>query len=229
MEVLRTIQVWSYPIIDLLLLIYCLTKSRYQGVRLFAIGFGITLVTSLSWRLVDVLDLYTKYDNVYALLGHISFLSYIAFAGLFAMGISQISTLSELSEEKSMQRNLGKMPPSQILLSLDGRINRGKFWAYILPLNFVWLVGLMIDFSTKGEPGAFYSIGILISLWPSIALNVKRCHDRDKSGWFYLVALIPLVNLWYLIEAGFLKGTEGDNRFGPDPLSQTDTTNPSAP
>ena len=113
-----------------------------------------------------------------------------------------------------------KMTPSKILFSFEGRINRAKFSGYVVPLNMIWFTGLMIDSSTTGEPGAFYWIGILISFWPALALNVKRCHDREKSGWFYLVALIPFLNLWYFIEIGFLKGTDGDNKFGPDPLGQ---------
>lgn len=105
--------------------------------------------------------------------------------------------------------------------AFEGRINRAKFWLYSLLLTPIWLIGLMIDLSTTGEFGGYYWMGVLICLWPTLALNVKRCHDRDKSGWFYLVAFIPIVNLWYLVEVGFLKGTEGDNRYGPNPLGQT--------
>lgn len=119
-----------------------------------------------------------------------------------------------------MQENLGKMSPSQILLSFDGRINRAKFWLYSLLLMPIWLIGLIIDLSTIGEIGGLYWFAVIVCFWPSLALNVKRCHDRNKSGWFYLVAFIPIVSLWYLVEPGFLKGTDGDNRFGSDPLSQ---------
>ena len=59
----------------------------------------------------------------------------------------------------------------------------------------------------------------LLTLVPHLAINTKRCHDRDRSGWFILLSLIPLVNLWYIVEVGFLPGTKGNNRFGPDPLA----------
>jgi len=45
-------------------------------------------------------------------------------------------------------------------------------------------------------------------------------HDRDKSAWWMLIILIPFVGgIWYLVEVGFLKGTEEQNQFGSDPLA----------
>jgi len=61
-------------------------------------------------------------------------------------------------------------------------------------------------------------------LWARIALIVKRWHDRDKSGWMYLVLLIPLIGpLWTIIECGFVDGTQGTNRYGPSPKGIGDT------
>lgn len=66
---------------------------------------------------------------------------------------------------------------------------------------------------------------MLINIIPSIALVVRRFHDHNKSGWLYLLTIvlmiIPIVNLIVMI--GLLvfmcmRGTVGDNRFGPDPL-----------
>ena len=57
-------------------------------------------------------------------------------------------------------------------------------------------------------------------LWSSFALQAKRWHDRDKSAWWILLNFIPIANLWALIETLFLRGTEGSNRFGDDPLNQ---------
>ena len=54
----------------------------------------------------------------------------------------------------------------------------------------------------------------------SLAADVKRYHDVDKSGWWVLILLVPVVGfVWFLIECGFQRGTSGPNRFGPDPLS----------
>ncbi|MDH5331954.1 MAG: DUF805 domain-containing protein, partial [Aquincola sp.] len=59
----------------------------------------------------------------------------------------------------------------------------------------------------------------VLLLWPALALSVKRWHDRDKSGWWVLVALIPFIGwLWMLIENGVRRGTVGPNRYG-DPAA----------
>jgi hypothetical protein len=53
-----------------------------------------------------------------------------------------------------------------------------------------------------------------------LAGQAKRWHDRDKSAWWVLVYFIPIIGwLWSFIVAGFLRGTSGYNRFGPDPLA----------
>ena len=55
-------------------------------------------------------------------------------------------------------------------------------------------------------------------IWIGLALQVKRWHDRDKSGAYVFVNLIPLAGpIWAFIEAGCLRGTVGQNRFGGDP------------
>jgi uncharacterized membrane protein YhaH (DUF805 family) len=64
------------------------------------------------------------------------------------------------------------------------------------------------------------AFGVLVT-WISLAIAVKRYHDRDKSGWWALIIFLPVIGaLWYLIECGFLRGTEGNNDYGPDPLSR---------
>jgi uncharacterized membrane protein YhaH (DUF805 family) len=78
----------------------------------------------------------------------------------------------------------------------------------------------------KGQPsvgGAVLALIILLVLLvASCMLAIKRCHDRDKSGWFVLISFIPVIGpLWMLVELGFLRGSDGQNRFGPDPLGAT--------
>jgi uncharacterized membrane protein YhaH (DUF805 family) len=58
----------------------------------------------------------------------------------------------------------------------------------------------------------------LLLIWPSIAIYIKRAHDRDWPWPFILLFLVPLVNFWPLIELWFLRGTIGGNRFGADPV-----------
>jgi uncharacterized membrane protein YhaH (DUF805 family) len=64
-----------------------------------------------------------------------------------------------------------------------------------------------------------FAAAILLT-WMWIAIDVKRYHDRDRSGWWLLLLLIPVLGpLWLFVVLGFLKGTEGENRFGADPLA----------
>ena len=65
-----------------------------------------------------------------------------------------------------------------------------------------------------------YSIAVFV---PTLAVVVRRLHDTDRSGWWILIALIPLVGAIVLLVFLILKGNEGDNRFGPDPKAETAT------
>ena len=51
-------------------------------------------------------------------------------------------------------------------------------------------------------------------------VSVKRWHDRDRSGWWVLLNLLPVIGwLWALVDNGFVRGTRGPNRYGADPLA----------
>jgi uncharacterized membrane protein YhaH (DUF805 family) len=109
--------------------------------------------------------------------------------------------------------------------SFDGRINRARFWAGIgvligvsIVLNIIDAVlGLTFGQSGVGILGTLFAIG---SIYFALALYAKRWHDRDKSGWWSLIALVPFIGfVWIIVELGILEGTRGPNRFGPDPLA----------
>ena len=114
----------------------------------------------------------------------------------------------------------------QLLLEFDGRIPRSTFWLrFAIPFGVLYLIFWMID-ARAGTQDFGSGIGLwtglfsLVVLFPQIAVSVKRLHDRNRSGWLLLLSLIPVINLWIALELGVLKGTEGANKYGPDPLAQ---------
>lgn len=102
------------------------------------------------------------------------------------------------------------MTLSQTLFSFKGRINRAKFWLLLLIPLLILIGSITIDL--------LRGILIILWIWTVLAIHVKRWHDLDKSGWWVLVEFVPIIGFWALVELGFLKGTDGPNRFGPDPL-----------
>ncbi len=114
------------------------------------------------------------------------------------------------------------VPFGKLLFSFEGRINRAKYWLYgflFLIVIYGLLMGLgYLVFGSTGLVVA-YVIGFLAIIWPSFALSIKRCHDRGRSGYFILVGLIPIVDIWYIAEVCFMRGTIGPNKYGEDPLA----------
>lgn len=106
-----------------------------------------------------------------------------------------------------------------LLTSFDGRINRAKFWAGVGVFIAIGIVAAIID-GILGANGILSGIVSLAMIYFACALYAKRWHDRDKSGWWTLIVLVPIIgSIWLLVECGILPGTQGANRFGPDPLA----------
>ena len=58
----------------------------------------------------------------------------------------------------------------------------------------------------------------LAVLWPALAITAKRWHDRNRSAWWILINLVPVIgSLWTFVECGLMPGTAGPNRYGPAP------------
>jgi uncharacterized membrane protein YhaH (DUF805 family) len=127
----------------------------------------------------------------------------------------------------------------QMLFSFEGRMRRRDFWLCALGLAVLqWVVwsiaaamffpAVAVNVSPSGNVavwtswmGAIAGPMLLINcifLWPRLAIGVKRCHDRNKTGFWLLLALIPILGwIWLLVDLGFLDGTPGPNKYGPSP------------
>ena len=93
-----------------------------------------------------------------------------------------------------------------------GRALRSEYWFFIL-FQFLVVVALSIVDAVLGI-GVLSTIASLAMLLPSIAVGVRRLHDIDKTGWWLLIGLIPLIGAIVLIVFFCQQGTEGPNRFG---------------
>lgn len=85
---------------------------------------------------------------------------------------------------------------------------------YIIAMVIDTATGMMNEAAGIGPVSGILSLVLLI---PSISVAVRRLHDIDRSGWWYLLFLIPLIGAIVLLIFFVKSGTAGDNRFGPDP------------
>ena len=99
----------------------------------------------------------------------------------------------------------------------SGRSSRKEYWLFFIGYGILSTVAALIDGSI--ETFLFQVIVGLGLLIPSIAVSVRRLHDRDKSGWWVLLFFIPLIGAIILLVQFCRRGTVGDNRFGDDPLA----------
>lgn len=116
----------------------------------------------------------------------------------------------------------------QKYFSYEGRLRRSQYWLYHLAQLLAACVVIGILYGIVFAAGESLAVLIAVSvlgiafyiayIWSALSVSVRRCHDRDRSGWFVLIGLIPLIGgIWLLIELGFLDGTQGANQFGPSP------------
>ena len=91
----------------------------------------------------------------------------------------------------------------------NGRECRKTFWLFILN---ILIVNLALDYISAGFLSMILSILIF---FPFLGLIVRRFHDIDFSGWWVLLAFIPILGFIALIVFGCIPGTEGENKYGP--------------
>lgn len=94
-----------------------------------------------------------------------------------------------------------------LFLTNEGRLDRQPFWIGVIILFIILLVARFIIHIIFGHGSGIAHllelIVALVLLYPSVNLGIKRFHDRDKSGWWVLIVLIPVIGwIWYFIEAG---------------------------
>lgn len=98
----------------------------------------------------------------------------------------------------------------------SGRARRKEYWTFLL---FNIIIGLVLGGIAwlAGGPDVLGSIYSLVVLIPGIAVSVRRLHDTDRSGWWLLIGLIPLIGAIVLLVLMAQDSQPGANQYGPNP------------
>ena len=103
----------------------------------------------------------------------------------------------------------------------SGRARRKEYWMFMLFQMLFAFVAILADHllgtDMNGGGGAIYLLYTLALFIPGLAVAVRRLHDVDKSGWFLLIVLVPLVGMVWLLVLDCTEGKPGDNEYGTDP------------
>jgi uncharacterized membrane protein YhaH (DUF805 family) len=95
----------------------------------------------------------------------------------------------------------------------DGRAGRPEYWWFFLINTIISVILDVVIPGTTGQVlGAIYALAVLL---PSIGVGIRRLHDTNRTGWWILVVLIPIVGWIWLIVLMAMAGDSGPNSYGP--------------
>jgi uncharacterized membrane protein YhaH (DUF805 family) len=100
--------------------------------------------------------------------------------------------------------------------NFQGRAQRKAYWMFVLFWFIAAGIAAILD-NVLGTNGAIFGLYALGTLVPFIALAVRRLHDIGKSGWWYLIQLVPVIGgIWFLVLT-VTDSQTGSNQYGPNP------------
>ncbi len=101
----------------------------------------------------------------------------------------------------------------EIAFSRHGRINRATYCIYTIGVYFLFACSIILGNVIESIFNIIVILYVILA-YSMIVIQVKRWHDRNKSGWWVLINFIPVLGLWAFVENGFLKGDEFANDYG---------------
>jgi uncharacterized membrane protein YhaH (DUF805 family) len=107
----------------------------------------------------------------------------------------------------------------QNYVNFSGRAPRSEYWFWVLFAVLASIAGGLIDlalFRNMDVSPVQSLIGLALFL-PGLAVSIRRLHDLDRTGWWFLL-VFTIIGAIVLLVWDCMKGTTGPNRFGPDPL-----------
>ncbi len=126
---------------------------------------------------------------------------------------------------------------SPSIISFQGRIGRMRYLAYSIGVSLVMMIAMMVVMPMLGASMAmvggggpegmsmiglvFIGIFYIATIVFSVMFAKRRLNDLNRSGWWFLLFLVPVVNLLMAIYLIFFPGTQGSNNFGPEPAANS--------
>ena len=105
--------------------------------------------------------------------------------------------------------------------SFGGRATRSEYWYFtlfhLLAISFATVVSYLALLASPALGIIFYSVVVFGTVLPHLAVSVRRLHDVNRTGWWYLFGFVPLLGAIVLLVWFCTDGTRGPNRFGADP------------
>jgi uncharacterized membrane protein YhaH (DUF805 family) len=106
--------------------------------------------------------------------------------------------------------------------TFEGRARRSEYWYFVLVYILILVAlafvdGLVGTLNEEAGIGLFSGLFALGTLVPGLAVAVRRLHDTNRSGWWVLIGIIPIVGDIVLIVFAAQDSQPGGNRFGPNP------------
>ena len=102
-------------------------------------------------------------------------------------------------------------------VNFEGRATRKQFWMYVLFQVIVAFVLNLLSMMDNFVGTLFWIVALLYSLaviLPGLAIGVRRLHDTNRSGWWWLIYFLPIIGWIVLLVFWVLPSTPGQNRFG---------------
>ena len=101
--------------------------------------------------------------------------------------------------------------------TFGGRACRSEFWYWqVFNVLVAILIWVLAGVTGTGALLIIYYVGTFL---PTLAVTIRRHHDGNRSGWWILIGIIPLIGPLVLLYWYSIKGDYGSNIYGPDPLS----------
>lgn len=131
-----------------------------------------------------------------------------------------------------MEKSVGQWmtEPLRRYAEFSGRSRRKEYWWFALFGGLIGIVLSIVDLTLGGTDalanalagagvGPFGGLFALAMIVPNLAVSFRRLHDLDKSAWWVLLGLIPIIGGLILLFWFVQRGTIGSNRFGADPVT----------